>query len=327
MSSLRTDPTSTPTGPSLTERYIQAALRSVPPAKRSDIDAELRSSIADAVEDRVAAGADAAQAEEAVLTELGDPARLAANYTGAPLHLIGPALYLDYVRLLRVLLATVLPLTAAAVAVVQVALHVPAGRVVATVVGTTLTTGLHLVFWTTLGFALLERAPGVRTPLTGPWKPSMLPPRAGPRAPRIGELIALVVWSALFVTAILLTPRLSPRRDANGSVINILDPWLWDSGTVYVFIALIALSVGLTVASYSATRLAAFAPLAGIPAAALLLWLAANHHVLNPAFADALGWSSTATTWTDRGVMIAAGISIVTTILETAARFWRLWRR
>ncbi|MBA3852357.1 MAG: hypothetical protein H0X59_08335 [Chloroflexi bacterium] len=44
---------------SLTERYLAAALRSIPDAQRADVDRELRSSIADAVEDRVAAIFDA----------------------------------------------------------------------------------------------------------------------------------------------------------------------------------------------------------------------------------------------------------------------------
>ena len=72
----------------LTDRYVDAALRRLPADKRPDIDKELRASIADAVDDRVGAGTDPAQAEVAVLTDLGDPARLAAGYADQPLHLI-----------------------------------------------------------------------------------------------------------------------------------------------------------------------------------------------------------------------------------------------
>ena len=62
----------------LTDRYVAATLRSIPVDKRDDIDRELRASITDAVDARVESGSDPAEAEERVLTELGDPARLAA---------------------------------------------------------------------------------------------------------------------------------------------------------------------------------------------------------------------------------------------------------
>src|SRR5262245_8394752 len=94
----------------LTDRYVEATLRRVPAEKRPDIDKELRASIADAVDDRIEAGADRSEAEAAVLTELGDPARLAAGYADRPLYLIGPELFLDYVRFLRVLIITVVPI-------------------------------------------------------------------------------------------------------------------------------------------------------------------------------------------------------------------------
>ena len=39
-----------------------------------------------------------------MLTELGDPDKLAAGYTDRPLYLIGPRYYLDWWRLLKLLL-------------------------------------------------------------------------------------------------------------------------------------------------------------------------------------------------------------------------------
>jgi hypothetical protein len=48
--------------------------------------------IADALDARVAAGEDWDAAEVVLLTELGDPARLAAGLTDWPLYLIDPAL-------------------------------------------------------------------------------------------------------------------------------------------------------------------------------------------------------------------------------------------
>src|SRR5882672_5085367 len=110
---------------SLTDRYVDATLRRLPGRQRPDIEKELRASIADAVDDRLVAGSDPAEAERAVLTELGDPARLASGYADRPLQLIGPALYLDYTRLLGALLATVVPAVAMAIAIVRTLREAP----------------------------------------------------------------------------------------------------------------------------------------------------------------------------------------------------------
>ncbi|MFC7484261.1 permease prefix domain 1-containing protein [Luedemannella flava] len=69
------------TTPTLTDRYVDATLRRLPERQRADIERELRASIEDAVEARVDGGEDPADAERAVLTGLGDPARLAAGYS------------------------------------------------------------------------------------------------------------------------------------------------------------------------------------------------------------------------------------------------------
>ncbi|WP_455606221.1 permease prefix domain 1-containing protein, partial [Cellulosimicrobium funkei] len=88
----------------LTDRYVAATLRRVPASQHADLEQELRTSVADAVEAKVEAGADPARAETDVLNDLGDPDRLAADLAGRPLYLIGPTLYLDWLRLLKMLL-------------------------------------------------------------------------------------------------------------------------------------------------------------------------------------------------------------------------------
>jgi hypothetical protein len=316
---------STDTTFSLTDRYVDAALRSLPQQKHSDIEPELRASIMDAIEARVAAGEDAAAAEVAVLTGLGDPARLAAGYAEIPLHLIGPALFLDYVRTLRVLAATVLPLTAVVVGAVSVAQGEPFGDIIGAAVGTTLTTAVHIGFWTTLLFALLDRLPDVPKPLTGTWNPSMLPnPAVKPgKGPGLAEVIGGAVGMVSFSTLILLAPRLSPEKDAAGNVINILSPQLWENGLVYVYIGLQLLTVGLVVASRYRTRLAAAATAVGIVSAGLLAWLASTDRVINPAFAAAIGWSSDVTHWINIGLLVAAGLTILISLRDLVTRLIR----
>jgi hypothetical protein len=90
----------------LKERYLAAVLRMIPVDARADIEPELRSAIDDAIEEMTKDGATGADAERAVLTALGDPARLAADYSNRPLWLIGPAYYLAWLRMMGWLLRT-----------------------------------------------------------------------------------------------------------------------------------------------------------------------------------------------------------------------------
>ncbi len=87
--------------------------------QRTDVERELRSSIADAVEDRIAAGEQRVAAERAVLEGLGEPTRLAAGYTGRPLYLIGPDVFPVYRHILRTLVSVVVPIVAAVLITVE----------------------------------------------------------------------------------------------------------------------------------------------------------------------------------------------------------------
>lgn len=311
----------------LTDRYVDAILRRVPARQRPDIDKELRASIADAVDDRLEAGGDRADSEVAVLTALGDPARLAAGYADRPLHLIGPALYLDYTRVLTALLATVVPIVVAVIGVIQTM----DGAAVLTIIGESLgagvTTAVHIAVWTTLFFALLERAHVQRWAPLQPWTPAALPEPPSRRA-RYGELIAETVALVLFTAFILLSPVVSSETDTTGDPIGFLSPWLWETGVVYVFIALVIGSLAVSFAKYYARwglPLALGAALVELASPILLIWLAVNDRVLNPAFVEAVGWSSNAVEWANRGLVIAAVLTIVHTVVEAAKRIRNQW--
>jgi hypothetical protein len=306
----------------LTDRYVDATLRRLPVDKRGDIERELRASIADAVDGRIDAGGDRAGAEVDVLTELGDPARLAAGYADRPLYLIGPELFLDYIRLLRVLIVTIVPLTAAAVGFVQVLKGSSVSSTIGNVISTSITTGVHVAFWTTLLFAVLERVQGVKRPLTGPWTPALLPEPPTRRA-RYGELIAETAALVLFTTLILLAPRISPESDANGNPINVLSPWLWESGMVYVIIALVIVSLAISFANHYArwnVPLSVAATIVDLAPPLLLIWLAANDRVVNPSFVDAAGWPPAAINWIHSGLIVLAVITVIHSVVEGVRR-------
>ncbi|GHH62975.1 hypothetical protein GCM10017673_03080 [Streptosporangium violaceochromogenes] len=311
------------TASTLTDRYVDAALRHLPARQRPDIERELRASIADAVEDRLDAGGEPAEAELAVLTGLGDPARLAAGYADRPLHLIGPALYLGYTRLLTALLVTVVPAAAAIVGLMRgLRGDVTVARLIGDVLGAALTAGVHLAFWTTLVFVIIERTATARRAATRPWTPAALPEPPSRRA-RYGELITQSVALVLFTTFILLSPTATTRTDAHGDPVGILSPRLWESGVVYLFIAMVIVALGFSFAKHYlrwSVPLAVAGSLADIAPAVTLIWLAVTDRVLNPAFAEAAGWSPGVPRWITTGLVAVSAVSLLHTVTEGITR-------
>ncbi|GAA2680728.1 permease prefix domain 1-containing protein [Nonomuraea recticatena] len=311
------------TSRTLTDRYVEATLRRVPGRQRPDIERELRASIADAVDDHLAAGSDPAEAELAVLTELGDPARLAAGYADRPLHLIGPGLYLDYVRVLTALLATVVPAVAAVVGLMRGLHGAPAPSVAGDTLRAALTAGLHIAFWTTLVFMIIERTAASRGTPARPWTPAALPDPPPSRRARYGELIALTVVTVLFTTFILLSPVVSTETDADGDAIGLFSPRLWETGEVHLFIALVIASLAFAYARHHVRWSVPFAvagSLVDLACPLMLIWLAANDRLLNPAFVQATGWPPSVPRWITTGLVVLSIGTLVHTVLDGLAR-------
>lgn len=92
---------------SLLDRYIHEVGRFLPRKNRADIQAELRSSVVDTLEDRY--GADPAEAEvEELLTEFGPPREVAASYNPQGQYLVGPTLYPLFRMVATIVIAAVL---------------------------------------------------------------------------------------------------------------------------------------------------------------------------------------------------------------------------
>lgn len=284
---------------SLTERYLAVTLRGIPEKQRPDVERELRSSIADDVEDRVASGEDRVAAETAVLEGLGNPSRLAAEMTGRPLYLIGPELFLVYRHVLLLLLGIAVPVVAVVEAVVEIGGGAGIGPALLAGIGGALSVGVHVAFWVTLAFAIVERVDSATwqstelKEITAPWKVENLPELPSSGAVGIGETVGEIVTIGLSIGGLLYLRGWSWVTDAAGEPITLFDPSLWD----FWFPALIAvlalqavlhivkLAVGrwtIGLAIVNALLLAALA----VPFAVL----AVTGSLINPSFADAIGW-------------------------------------
>ena len=299
----------------LTDRYVSATLRSIPEGQRADIEAELRASIDDAIEARLADGAQPADAEKGALVELGDPDRLASGYSGRPGHLIGPELFFDYKRFLSVLFVTVVPIVMAVIFVVSLIGDEGIGGAFGSSVSVGLSVVVHIAFWTTLVFAILERSGGGST--IGGWDLSKLPPLPSKGSVSLGETIASVVFLTLAIVGLVLSRTVSPVTAADGSPIPLFQPDLWSFWMPFL-IAVLAVEVVFELVKYRtghwtwplASVNLALNALFSVPAIYLLL----TEQLLNPEFFDALGFN----------LDISSGgpIVLTTVVVITAVVVW-----
>lgn len=242
----------------LTERYISAVTKSLNPTAQDDVRVELEASIADAVEARVDQGEGQMDAERTVLTDLGDPAVLAAGYADRPLYLIGPKYFLTWWRLLKLLLWIVPVTAAAAVALGLTISNAPVGEIIGQTIAVALSVIVHLCFWTTLVFFMLERT-GADTGMK--WSVDSLPEPQESGVGR-GDLIASLVFLGIVAAALLwdhfvgfvvfATGDLDVNRGLDGQTgtMSLLNPELWPwwlSGAL----ALIVLEAALAIAVYA----------------------------------------------------------------------------
>jgi hypothetical protein len=185
-----------------TERYVAAAMRTVPEAQRADLGAELRGSIDDQIDARVDNGEAFDEAEKAVLTELGDPEKLAAGYTDRKLSLIGPRYYLDWWRLLKLLWAIVPVCAVVGVSIGMTIAGEGFGAIMGTVWSVLISSIVHVGFWTTLVFVIVERTEAHANRGVGTWTLEQLP-QLHQRGVGFPELVANLVFLVLIAGALL----------------------------------------------------------------------------------------------------------------------------
>jgi hypothetical protein len=305
-------------------------LRGVPERQRADVEGELRSSIDDAVEDRVGAGEDRSTAERAVLESLGNPVRLAAEYAGRPLHLIGPELFLVYRDLLVRLVGIVVPIVLVVLTTAELLGGTGLVGALLAGIGGAVNIGVHLAFWVTLVFAFIERADAARdarTEIAGAssrWTVDMLPE---PGSDRIGagDTAGEVFSVLLSIGGLLFLRGLSSVTDAGGAVVPVFDPAL----TTFwfpVLIALLAATAVVHVVVYLVGRwtipIAAGYTVLELAFAIPVIGLALSGTLINPAFAAEIGWPPLAER--DGPVMLVIAISAT---LVTAWEIFDAFRR
>lgn len=318
----------------LTDHYVVATLAHVPAKQRADVETDLRAAIADAIDARLASGdaKDPAHhdkdVEMAVLNEMGDPARLAANYAGHPLTLIGPQVYLAWKRLTTLLLWIVLPIVAVLVPI-GMWLGDDADTVfayVGTTVGATLTVGVHLVFWVTLVFAVMERSGTSAEEWSEPWSVARLEESADVRVSGVETAVAV---GALAVTAAFIIwqevwPWATSSSGEGLPVINS-DLWAFILPALLVVMAIEAIAaIARQVRGRWTVRDWWLTLALNVTTVSLLAVPVARHDFLNRDLAQELGWPDAATTVTLEQL---EWLMLLVVLVTCIADVWGSWRR
>lgn len=255
---------------------------------------------------------DPAEAEREVLTEMGDPIRLAARYADRPLALIGPDLYPTYIRLLTMLLSVVLPIAVLVTVGLEVVDNGSVGDVISAGIGAILTVGGQMIAWLTIVFALLERVVTKEQLAKDakPWTPTDLPESRESAKHSFGAYVA-GMWDFILIGLLVWQHTARPVAIDGGDRVEVLDPALWTGWIWPILAGLAAIAVTqfiratkpswtMTLATWHAVAHAVFA----LP----LVWILYQHAFFNPAFLNGLDqeWLSTNSFHTVAAVAVLA---------------------
>jgi hypothetical protein len=312
----------------LTDRYVWAVLRAVPSRQRAELEPEIRALVADAAEAHAGTATPEA-AERAALAELGDPDALAARYADKTLFLIGPRLYPEWERLLKLLLPIVVPIVGITVgAATWMGGGTQVGSVIAAGLGAAFNVGVQLAFWFTLVFAIAERTGSSAVPATGqPWTPDDLPHVPQPDRLSLGEAVASVAFG-VFVLAAIVWVQLATPIVIEGTSYALFDPATW-SWLLWYMAALTVLEILFAVGLYLRGRWTwAFAvvnAILGLAFAAPVLWLINEDALFNPelvAAANALANGN----WFGVTMSITALVIAIIVTVDIVDGFRKAWR-
>jgi hypothetical protein len=310
----------------LTDRYVWAVLRAVPGRQRAELEPEVRALVADAVDANAASTREAA--ERAALVELGDPDLLAARYTDRTRFVIGPRLYPEWERLLKLLLPIVVPIVGITTAAASWMGGNPVGSVITSGLGAAFNVGVQLAFWFTLVFAIAERTASDAIPATGqPWTPDDLPQVPAPDRLSLGEAVASVAFG-VFVLAAIVWVQLATPIVIEGTSYALFDPATW-SWLVWYMAALTVLEIAFAVGLYLRGRwtwaFAVINAVLGLAFAIPALWLINEDALINPqlvAAANALADGD----WFAVTMGITALVIAIIVTIDVVDGFRKAWR-
>lgn len=188
----------------LLDRYIHEVGRHLPRKSRSDIQAELRSSFVDTLEDRFGQDATEEQTSE-LLKEFGQPRDVAASYNPQSQYLIGPTLYPIFRMVVWIVIAAVLgaQILAWGIGIFVAGDAFSVWEMLASLVASVPAS----LGWVIITFMILQYFDAKPDLENEPWDPTMLPEINPGQDVKRGELIASLVFSTLILALVTLFPQ------------------------------------------------------------------------------------------------------------------------
>ncbi len=216
----------------LIDIYIQEVTRRLPERNREDIALELRSTIEDMLPDDYTE-----QDVKDALTKLGDPASLARDYRGWPQYLIGPRYFEGYMTILKIGLSFGTAIALIAYLAQQVVGFTGDDSIIQLLpaiilgaAGSVVETAMHVFFWTTLSFAIVERIDPIKDgqPLSlCNWSPDDLkdlPDRSKKRMISKVEVYLGIFWTACWAAVYFYASHLVGIYENRGNKLEFITP-------------------------------------------------------------------------------------------------------
>jgi len=189
---------------SLLDRYIHEVGRFLPRKKRGSIQAELRSSVVDTLEDRFGPDPDQDQGEE-VLLEFGKPRYVAASYHPRGQYLVGPGLYPIFQMVAWIVVAAVLGAQLLAFGVGVFIAGEPFSPL-ETIAGLVSSVPASLG-WVLITFMILQYFDAKPALGEEPWDPKAMPERNPEEDLKKGELTFGLVFGILILALVTVAPQ------------------------------------------------------------------------------------------------------------------------
>lgn len=184
------------------DRYVYDVIRRLPERQQEDVGKELRVEIEAMVEDEAQGKKPTKKQVYDVLMRMGDPAVLADQYAERQRYVVSPLYFATYVQLLKTLLLIVVPIIIFLTFTGKLATvneHVFILFMYS--IGVGVQVAVHIFFWVTLTFFLIERYGDKKDIPTETWTPDKLPALPGKQKISKTDALAGVAWSVLAIWA------------------------------------------------------------------------------------------------------------------------------
>jgi hypothetical protein len=221
----------------LIDKYIAEVGKHLPRKNRADIEAEIRSTLEDMLEERKSPeGTANEETILALLKEYGAPREVAESYTG-PRYLIGPRVYPVFELVTKIVLVVLIVVTLAALGL-SLAKSSPVGPELIKTIGERalgLLGGLITAFGNiVLVFAILERVLPAKEFQEEEWNPAELASEPDPDRVKFGEQIFETFFLVLFLIIFNLYPGIIGIGFFNDNEWVFISPVLTDAFFSYL---------------------------------------------------------------------------------------------